>query len=104
MPDFRPENDEYASVEALVEFLIEEDLACFDYRHLTALRTRLHRPARELRRELESYGLKLAPRPKGKKMRGHTTNDNDRWYGPGSSPTHGGSGWEQINGMSGQTG
>ena len=104
MRDFDHRNDEYASVEALVEFLVEEELDTFDYRHLTALRTRLHRPARELRRELESYGLTLAPRPKARKIRGHTTNSNDRWFGPGSCPTHGGSGWEQINGMAGQKG
>lgn len=104
MRDFRPENDEYEGVEALVEFLMEDDLESFDYRHLTALRTRLHRPAHELRRELEAYGLTLAARPKAKKMRGFDSNDHDRWYGPGSSPTHGGSGWEQITGMAGQKG
>jgi len=29
---------------------------------------------------------------------------NDRWFGKGSSKSHGGSGWEQINGFAGQQG
>jgi hypothetical protein len=43
-------------------------------------------------------------RAKERRIRGFTTSSHDRWFGPGASPTHGGSGWEQINGFSGQVG
>ncbi len=96
---------QYASVEALVEYLMYEDERFdFTHEHLTHLRRRLQRSARELRRELESYGLKLLPRAKPKHFRGFDSNDHDRWYGPGSSKTHGGTGYEQINGFAGQKG
>jgi len=97
---------QYASVEALVEYLLYED-ECFDFthEHLTHLRRRLQRSARDLRRELEGYGLALVPRAKPKKFRGiHSSSDHDRWWGPGSSKMHGGTGYEQINGFAGQKG
>lgn len=49
-------------------------------------------------------GLDYAGREVPKEVRGFHANSHDRWYGKGSSATHGGSGWEQISGFSGQTG
>ena len=62
-----------------------EDLQALAYR--TGLQTK------SIRAELDSYGLKLGVREIEKKVRGFTTSSNDRWFGPGSSPTHGGQGY-----------
>lgn len=39
-----------------------------------------------------------------RRVRTISSNSNDRWFGPGSCPTHGGSGYEQISGFAGQKG
>lgn len=49
-------------------------------------------------------GLEIGPREIPKAIRGFKANSHDRWSGPGSCKTHGGSGWEQINGFAGQKG
>ena len=54
--------------------------------------------------KLQELGLDYAGREVPKKVRGFQTSSNDRWFGPGSSPTSGGSGWEQIAGFAGQEG
>lgn len=98
------QSPEYASVESFVEYMLDDDRDEFTVVELGYLNRRLARPTRMIRRELEEYGLHL----RGQRMehRVRTVNDNphDRWYGPGSSPSHGGSGWEQIAGMAGQVG
>lgn len=95
---------EYESVESFVEFCMEDDRDTFSHEDLGELAFRLRRSRSKLRAELESYGLKLAERAKERHVRGFTTSSHDRWYGPGASPTHGGTGWEQINGFAGQEG
>jgi len=52
----------------------------------------------------KAIGLDYAGRDVPKRVRGFQTSSNDRFYGPGSSPMHGGSGWEQISGFAGQKG
>lgn len=52
----------------------------------------------------KAAGLDVGPRPVAKASRGFTANSHDRWSGPGSCATHGGSGWEQISGFAGQKG
>jgi len=49
-------------------------------------------------------GLEVKDRPFDKKIRGFKTSSNDRWFGPGSCSTHGGSGWTQINGFASHSG
>jgi len=95
---------EYETVEAFVEFLMEDDREAFDAEDLQALCFSLERSSQNLRRELESWGLRLAHRPNERQVRGFRSNPHDRWYGPGSSRTCGGSGYEQISGFSGQEG
>jgi len=99
-----PADDEFASVEDFVEFLWDDDRTEFDWRHLNCLASRTGKSNRALRQELEGWGLKLAERKRPNKTRGFQTSSHDRWYGPGSSPTHGGSGWEEITGMAGRKG
>ena len=53
---------------------------------------------------VKGYGLKIGERPIVREVRGFKSNPHDRWYGKGSSPTHGGSGWEQITGFAGPKG
>jgi len=52
----------------------------------------------------QEAGLSYSGRETVKRVRGFTTSSNDRWFGPGSSNSHGGSGWEQISGFAGQKG
>jgi hypothetical protein len=53
---------------------------------------------------LRGYGIALAERRPARHRRGFLTSSHDRWFGPGSSPTHGGSGYEQITGFAGARG
>jgi hypothetical protein len=39
---------------------------------------------------VRSWGLTLAERVPPKRVRGFTTSSHDRWFGPGSEPTHAG--------------
>lgn len=94
-----PNDDEFASIEAFVEYLWDDDREEFDWRELNCLNARTQKTNRAIRRELESWDLKLAKRPHEKTHRGFRTSSHDRWFGPGSCPTHGGSGWAQIIGQ-----
>jgi hypothetical protein len=53
---------------------------------------------------LKAAGLDMEERGVARRIRTISSNSNDRWYGPGSCPTHGGSGWEQISGFAGDKG
>lgn len=55
---------EYKSVEDFIQFKIDDEDDSFGFTDLQALNYRLQKPTRELRNELESYGLKLRERPK----------------------------------------
>jgi len=94
-----PDDSEFDSVEDFVEYLEDDDRTEFDWRHLNCLSARLGRSNRSLRQELEEWGFTLAPRRHEKAHRGFRSNPHDRWHGPGSCPTHGGSGWKQIVGQ-----
>lgn len=99
-----PDDLEFSSVEEFVEFLVDDDQTEFDWRHLNCLSANTGRSNHDLRTELEGWGFTLAKRSKVHHTRGFNTNSHDRWFGPGSCPTHGGSGWEQITGMAGREG
>jgi hypothetical protein len=104
MTDTDPQAPEFESVESFIEYLCDDDRTEFTHGELAALNARLHVPTRLLRRELEGYGLTLRGQAHEVQVRTYLSNPHDRWSGPGSSPTHGGSGWEQIAGMAGQVG
>lgn len=82
---------EYKSVEDFVQYLMDDERSEFSHEDLQALNYRTRQPVQKIRKELESYGLRLQERSPEKKPRGFQSPDHDRWYGPGSSPTHGGS-------------
>ena len=101
IPEVDPEHE---SVEAFVEFCMEDEQTTFTHEDLGQIGFALHGSRQAVRIELEGYGLTLAKRAPQKRTRGFTTSSNDRYFGPGSEKMHGGSGWEQINGFAGRKG
>jgi len=96
---------ELQSVEAFVEYLLEDERDSFTFEEATELAEALGLSVpTPVIRELKSYGLTMVPRTPEKRVRGFHSNNHDRWYGPGACRTHGGSGWEQITGIAGQEG
>lgn len=95
---------EHETIEAFVEFCMDDERESFTHEDLGELAYALKRSRSKVRAELESYGLRLEARAPEKQVRGFTSNPHDRWYGPGACRTHGGSGWEQIQGFAGQKG
>ena len=99
-----PQDEEFDSIESFVESLTDNDRTEFTHLELKCLNYRLQRVTKLIKRELEDWRLKLTHRPKERHFRGFQTSSNDRFYGPGSSKTHGGSGWANITGMAGREG
>ena len=96
---------DFTSVEEFVEYLLAEDRTSFTFEEAVGIaEARGQSVPTYVIRELRDWGLTMVPREPEKHVRGFTSNSHDRWSGPGSSPTHGGSGWEQINGFAGQKG
>lgn len=95
---------EYMSTDEFVEFCMDDDRETFTHVELRALALNTRCSGSAVRKVLESFGLSLEERANVKRTRGHTTSSNDRWYGPGSSKSHGGSGHEQIRGWAGRKG
>lgn len=98
------EEPEYESVEAFAEFLFSDERTTFTLADVLKLAERTRTSNPKVIHELKTYGLTMEERKPEKKVRGFTTSSHDRWYGPGASKTHGGSGWEQISGLAGQEG
>jgi len=92
------EDPEYASLETFVQYLLDDERDSYTHEDLTALNFRTRMPVAAIRKELEGYGITLANRPNEKKVRGFSSNSNDRWFGPGSMPTHGGAGIDPQTG------
>jgi hypothetical protein len=93
---------EHASIEAFVEFCWDDDREYFDHEDLTLLAVALKLSPNKITPQLEEWGLRRKYREREKSPRGvHSSCDHDRWWGPGSEKTHGGSGQDQINGFAG---
>jgi len=75
---------EYKSIEDFIQYKMDDEEYTFDHEDLMALNYRLQRPVREIRSELETFGLELEKRKLEEKSRGFTSPDHDRWFGPGS--------------------
>jgi len=89
---------EYSSIETFVQYLLDDERDSYTHEELTALNFRTRTPVNVIRKELEGYGIMLANRPNEKKVRGFSSNSNDRWFGPGSMATHGGAGIDPQTG------
>jgi hypothetical protein len=95
---------EYGSIRDFLDFCRDDDRTYFTHLELRALAYNCRLSGSKIRTQLESAGLTLAERAPERRIRGFTANNHDRWYGAGSSPSHGGSGWEQIQGFAGRKG
>jgi hypothetical protein len=96
---------ELASVEAFVDYLLADDRTEATYEEADELAAALGQSVPTLViRKLVAAGVTVGARPMARRVRGFQTSSNDRYFGPGSSPSHGGSGWEQINGFAGRQG
>lgn len=92
---------ELASVDAFAEHLVDDDRDSFTFDEADRLATAVKTSTHKVISALEAYGLTYLVRAPVRKVRGFTSNSHDRWYGPGSCPSHGGSGHEQITGFAG---
>ena len=95
---------EHESVEAFAEFLMAEERVAFTYIEADTVAQGLKVATYVVIEDLKSYGFSYEGRASVKRVRGYTSNSHDRWYGPGSMKSHGGSGHEQICGFGGQKG
>lgn len=102
--DLDPEDPDLQTVETFVEACMADNVTTFNWQHLSAISWNLRTSRAKVRAELEGFGLQIIERPSPRRVRTCKDNPNDRWYGPGSSPSHGGSGWEQIEGFAGPPG
>jgi len=89
---------EHTSVEAFVQYCMDEDTVEFTHVDLAHLSFALRSSPSKIRAELEGYGLRLTVRLPEKKVRGFKTSSHDRWYGPGACKTHGGCGIDRFTG------
>jgi hypothetical protein len=89
---------EFKSVEAFVEFCMDDERTEFTHNDLTSLNYRTRTPVCVIRHQLEDYGLTLETRAIPRKTRGFKTHDYaDRF----KDFVGGGSGNDQIIGMVG---
>jgi hypothetical protein len=92
---------EYESIESFVQFCKDDERVEYTHEDLSALCVSLRcSKVYMIVSELSKSGLTLAKREVPKRVRGFTTSSNDRWFGPGSEPTHGGSGFYEENTIS----
>ena len=73
---------EYKSVSDFVE---GSDTGTFTADDLNVLNYNLKLPIRDIKKELEAWGLRQNLKPAERQSRGFNSNDNDRWNGPGSA-------------------
>lgn len=85
---------EHVSIPAFIQYLRDDERTTFTAEDLSSLNESLHLTFAKIRAALEAEGFSLVPRKKTPmRVRGFSTSSNDRWYGPGSDKTHGGSGF-----------
>jgi len=94
-----------AALVTFCEELLEDDRTSFLFKEAEALAFELgYSIATPVIQGLKKLGLDMIERLPPRKVRGVRTSSNDRYFGPGSSKCHGGSGHEQISGFAGQRG
>jgi len=95
---------EHQTLKGFIEYLQDDETETFTQNDLAILNENLGVPTRILRLSLEAAGFRPTKPPVSRRIRTVNDNPHDRWFGPGSAPTHGGSGHEQINGFAGREG
>jgi hypothetical protein len=94
---------ETESVEAFVQYLLDDERTSASFEEAEEVAESMKVHVAVVVRALKGYGV-VVNRETEKRVRGFRTSSHDRYFGPGSSPSHGGSGWEQITGFAGQKG
>ena len=90
-------------IQSFGEELLDDDRTSVEYSEAVALASELGIHPSVVLRGLKGYGFELRREPP-RRVRGIHTSSNDRFFGPGSMPSHGGSGWEVITGFAGRKG
>jgi hypothetical protein len=93
-----------AEIAALVEDLLDNDETEAPWHLLDAIAAELGCATYAVIQEAKTQGLTVGPRGVAKRVRTISSNSHDRWHGPGSCPTHGGTGWQQVSGFAGDEG
>jgi hypothetical protein len=75
---------EFASIEAFVTYLLDDDRAKATTEELTALSARQKRTTLAVLKDLQACGVGIEPRQPERHVRGYTTSSHDRWFGPGA--------------------
>lgn len=92
------------AVESLVEETLADDLETLPFKECESLAERVGIHVGTIIAMVKSYGISIGSREVPKAVRGFKSSSHDRWYGPGSCKTHGGTGEEQITGFAGRKG
>lgn len=91
-------------IEALVEDLLDNDETTAPWQLLDAIAQELGCATYVVIDEARRQGLSIGERGVARHVRTISSNSHDRWTGPGSCATHGGSGADQIQGFAGDRG
>ena len=93
------------TVAEFVDYLLGDDRTSFTFVEAESLAIELgYSLPTTVIHALKAAGLTMEERGVVKHIRTISSNSHDRWTGPGSCASHGGSGWEQISGFAGQKG
>ncbi len=96
---------ELASIEAFGEFMFDENRFEFTFAEAVELARALGVHESYVIKGLKAYGFWMDVREEVKPVRGAVfARDHDRFFGPGSMNSHGGSGWEQVLKCAGRPG
>ena len=90
-----------SEVTSLVEDLLDNDETEAPWSLLDGIATELGCATYAVIQEAKRQGLTVGQREAVKHVRTISSNSHDRWSGPGSCQSHGGSGAEQITGFAG---
>lgn len=88
-------------ITSLVEDLLDNDETEAPWHLLDAIAAELGCATYAVIQEAKTQGLTVGPRGVAKRVRTISSNSHDRWQ---ASPTHGGTGWQQVSGFAGDEG
>ena len=95
---------ELTSIEAFVEHMIDDGRDVATRAERDALCIALRMSPLAVNKALAAWHIGLELREVPKRVRGFTTSSQDRYFGPGSSKSHGGGGGDSLIGIAGQAG
>jgi len=93
-----------SEVASMVEDLLDDDRTEAPWALCDAIAAELGCATYAIIQEAKRQGLTVGQRGVTKTVRTISSNSHDRWYGPGSCQSHGGSGWQQVQKFAGDEG